>query len=87
MQIFLAINETFILPSSAQDPASAELSLALFSLHPHYVAEAAVYVAKAQNTVNRANTWLKLVSVVIDNICAVRILYRDLSDSPFSLTI
>jgi hypothetical protein len=40
-----------------------------------------------QNTVNRAYIWLKLVSVVIDNICTVRILYRDLSDSPFSGTI
>ena len=28
-----------------------------------------------------------IVSVVIDNICAVRILNRDLSDSPFSGTI
>ena len=37
-----------------------------------------------QNTVNRAYTWLKLFSVVIDNICAVRILYRELSDLPFS---
>ena len=36
-----------------------------------------------QNTVKRAYNWLKLDSVVIDNICAVRILYRDLSDSPF----
>jgi hypothetical protein len=29
-----------------------------------------------QNTVNRACIWLKLVSVVIDNICTVRILYN-----------
>jgi hypothetical protein len=36
-----------------------------------------------QNTVNRAYNWLKLVSVVIDNILLVRILYRDLSDSPY----
>ena len=40
-----------------------------------------------QNAVNRAYIWLKLVSVVIDNNCTVRILYRDLSDSPFSGTI
>ena len=40
-----------------------------------------------QNTVNRAYIWMKLVSVLIDNICAVRIMYRDLSDSPFSGTI
>ena len=38
------------------------------------------------NTANRAYIWLKLVSVVIDNICTVG-LYRDLSDSPFSGTI
>ena len=37
-----------------------------------------------QNTVIRSYTWLKLVSVVMDNICAVRIVYRDFSDSPFS---
>ena len=40
-----------------------------------------------QNTMNRAYIWLKLFSVVIDNICAVRKLYKDLSDSPFSETI
>jgi hypothetical protein len=40
-----------------------------------------------QNTVNRAYIWLKLVSVVIDNIFTVRILYRDLSDFPFLGTI
>ena len=39
------------------------------------------------NTVNRAYIWLKLDSVVIDNICTVIILYRDLSDSPILGTI
>ena len=40
-----------------------------------------------QNTVNRAYIRLKLVSVVIEHISTVRILYRDLSDSPFLGTI
>ena len=54
MHISQAINETFILPSSAQAPASAGLNLALFSLLPQYVAEAPVYVAEAPGYVAEA---------------------------------
>ena len=43
-----------LLPSSTQAPASAGLSLALFSLFPQYVAEAPVYVAEAPGYVAEA---------------------------------
>ena len=53
------------LPSSAQAPASAGLSLALFSLLPQYVAEAPVHVVEAPVYVAEAPRYVAEAPVYI----------------------